>query len=141
MADTVTTKILRNSGNYVTIHLTCQSDGTGETLVKKLDLKDLKMSTGISPRSLTLVEAKTSVNTFSYVTIYWDRPPSPAAAIVLRGVDSVSFKSVGGIPDPARDQGGTGNILLSSTGASNGCQYDIILEFRLKALKPARVNP
>lgn len=133
MVDIVTNVKTFQGGRRLFVHLTCESDGTGETKVVKVNLDDLKTFTGERPGSLSLIRASGNLTGFKYVTLYWDRPADPQMIVLSgQGQFDQDFKREGGKRDPQRDQGGTGNILLTSDTPVDGASYDIHLEFKLK---------
>jgi hypothetical protein len=134
MADIVTTRILHPGTKSYVIQLTNESDGSGEASVKKVDLSDLTTQSGLKPESLTIQKIQYQVNGFNYVTLYWDRTPSPETAVVLFGQGVLDYKSeYGGLKDPKHSQDGTGNILLTTDGATDGDSYTLIIEFKLES--------
>lgn len=137
MADTVTVTQLFDGANYCEYEFTNESDGTGETKVKKIDLDDLVGSNGAltggeRPTSLSLINGDWEVNGFNYVTIYWDRQAEDKVCLVADGDGRVDYFPAGGKHDPARDLDGTGDILLSTDGPTDGDSYRIRLKFRKK---------
>lgn len=123
------------SGNKrVVVRLSCLSDGTGETDVKKVDLSDLKTPSGKIP-------GKTSIEWIQYqalgmnILLEWDRAPHAeicrinADASVTQG--KFDWSKFGGKLDPGDDDG-TGDILLTSTGVASGSAYEITMSLRLK---------
>lgn len=123
------------SGNHrVTVHLMGLSDGTGETDVTKIDLTDLKTPNGNVPGG-TAVESIDYIVTGITCALEWDRTPHK---LILRMdgnggsvSDERSWDKVAGKVDPCTD-GGTGDILLTTTNADAGDTYDITLCLRLK---------
>ena len=132
MVDTVTTNVLFNGGRRMATHLECVSDGTGETLVRKVNLSNHKTTTGQIPVSVALMDISFNVEGFTDVIIYWNRDGANIPMVTLKGRGSISYASYGGLLDPNRSGTGTGNILLSTTGAASGATYQIDMEFRLK---------
>ncbi len=132
MVDTVTTLPLFQGGRRYAVHLECVSDGTGETNVRKVDLSNLRTTTGAIPVSVALMDISFNVEGFTDVILYWQRDGANIPMVTLKGRGSISYASYGGLLDPNRSGTGTGDILLSSTGAASGSTYQIDLEFRLK---------
>jgi hypothetical protein len=132
MADTVTNRVIFKGGRRIVVHLTNESDGSGETKVKKINLDDLRLHNGNRPASLTLVKAEGSVSGLNYVTLYWQRNPADIPMLVIPGNGQFCLQPEGGMADPKREEDGTGDILLSTDGAADGDAYDITLEFKLK---------
>ena len=132
MADDVRSQILFNGTRTYVVKLTNQSDGTGESGVTKIDLRDVRLSNGDTPGSLCLEEVVWSVAGFNYVTLFWDRKPEPIEMLVLKGNGYLDFTEIGGYQDPKKDQDGTGNILLTTDGGADGSSYQISLCFKPK---------
>ena len=119
-----------NQGNLkVIIRLSCVSDGTGETGVIKIKMSDLKTHSGQIP-------ARTAVEWIEYqvygmtVLLEWDRAPVAEIIRIQESSDRTDYRQYGGKLDPGGDR--TGDILLTSTNASNGDSYEIIICLRLK---------
>lgn len=137
MTDVVTVTKITDTRKYAVYEFTNESDGTGESGVKKVDLADLvglngSTTGGSRPKSLTLVDASWTVSGFNYVTVKWDRQPIDQLIEVMAGTDGVNYESVGGKRDPYRKLGGTGNILLTTDGGADGSSYKIVMMFKKK---------
>jgi hypothetical protein len=67
--------------------------------------------------------------------LYWDRDTDEVAE-VLSGVGMFDYSKWGGLHDPKRDEAlganSTGDILLSTDGASDGDSYNIIISLILE---------
>lgn len=124
MADTVTSRVLRQSAREYTVLMTSLSDGTGETNVIKVDISTLTDRNGA-----TLTLAKISniawVTSFPYVKITFDHNTDDTG-LLLTGSGELSFERIGGLVDPA-SAGGTGDILLTAPAGNSGAVYTIIL--------------
>ena len=137
MADTVTVTKLADSRRYCVFEFTNESDGTGESSVKKIDLDDLVgtngETTGVNrPTSLSLMDLSWVVSGFNYVTLKWDRQPTDQLIEVMAGASGVNYESVGGKRDPNRALGGTGDVLLTTDGGADGSSYRITAMFKKK---------
>lgn len=137
MADSVTVKQIHDGVRYTTYHITNESDGTGESAVKKIDLTNLSgdngtLEGGNRVNSLSLVDISGEVWGFNYVVLAWDRDPTNEVIAVLQGDVSMSFASIGGKHDPKRGQSGTGDILVSTDGGADGSGYNLVMRFRKK---------
>ncbi|CAB4212999.1 hypothetical protein UFOVP1436_52, partial [uncultured Caudovirales phage] len=118
-------------------HLTCISDATGEAAVAKIVkasyLAD-KASDGVAraaPLALDILSCRWAVQGFSSVKLLWDHTTDDVA-MVLSGSGFQDFTTTGGKAakcDP-RSAGGTGDLLLTSTGASATATYDISIVVR-----------
>ena len=135
MADTVTTQTIADtSGVKFVAKLTNFSDGTGETLVKKVDASELTFMSEDGNRSIARVYY--SINTSdrkSGVEILWDGATN-ATALFLSGQGFMDFRTDGNsIPNNATLTANTspaGDILFSTKGFVAGDNYTIILEIR-----------
>ena len=137
MADTVTVTQIFDGIRHCIYELTNESDGTGESSVKKVDLDDLVGSLGTltggdRPESLSVVDISWDVSGFNYVTMKWDRQPSDKLIAVMAGSGGVNYNDVGGKHDPNRGLDGTGDILITTDGGADGSSYRIIVKFRKK---------
>jgi hypothetical protein len=130
MADTVTSQVIANGPRYHAVHLTGVSDGTGETLVAKVALSTLRLENGVVPTKTSVKEIQWSIQGFSSVRLYWDHTADDTLAILAAGNGYSEFGALGFLSDPA-SAGGTGNILLTSSGAVSGATYDIVLVLTL----------
>lgn len=126
MADTVTTKVLSTGPRYSVVHLTNISDGTGESLVAKVDISTLLLSNGLACTKTALKEAQWSIQGFTSVRLYWDHTTDDTLAVLGQGCGYFDFGELGNLPDPV-SAGGTGDILLTTGGATSGATYDITL--------------
>ena len=134
MTDTVTVTKLFDGIHTCEYEFTNQSDGTGETEVKKIDLTDLVGSTGAltggdRPSSLSLLKVEYET-TFTLVKMLWDRSPTNEVAAVMVGHGEICHKS--GKHDPKRGQDGTGDILITTVGTVRDMTYTIRAKFRKK---------
>jgi|TARA_B000000437_G_scaffold61932_1_gene44565 hypothetical protein len=130
MADTVTTQTIADtSGVKFVAKLTNFSDGTGETLVKKIDASEVTFMTEDANRKISRVwySINTS-NAKSGVEIIWDGATN-ATAMLLGGNGYFDLRTAGNeIPNNASTP--TGDVLLSTKNFALGDNYTIIIEFR-----------
>ena len=130
MADTVTTQTIADtSGVKFVTKLTNFSDGTGETLVKKIDASEVTFMTEDANRKISRVwySINTS-NAKSGVEIIWDGTTN-ATAMLLGGNGYFDLRTAGNeIPNNADTP--TGDVLLSTKNFALGDNYTIIIEFR-----------
>ena len=130
MADTVSSlTIADTSGVKFTTKLTNFSDGTGETLVKKVDASELTFMTEDGNRKIS--KLYWSINTSdskSAVELLWDGETN-ATAVTLSGQGFWDLRADGNeITNNATTP--TGDVLLSTKNFANGDNYTIITEFR-----------
>ena len=130
MADTVTTQTIADtSGVKFTIKMTNLSDGTGETLVKKVDASELTFMTEDGNRTISKIwYTINTANSKSAVELLFDGTTN-ASAVFLSGNGHIDLRPSGNeIPNNAVSP--TGDILLSTKNFANGDNYTIIVEFR-----------
>ena len=130
MADIVTIQTIADtSGVKFVAKLTNLSDGSGETLVKKIDASELTFMSEDGNRSIARVYY--SIHTSdrkSGVEILWDGATN-ATALFLSGQGFMDFRTDGNsIPNNATTP--TGDVLLSTKNFASGDNYTIIVEFR-----------
>lgn len=130
MADTVTTQTIADtSGVKFVTKLTNFSDGTGETLVRKVDASETTFMTEDGNRKISKIWF--SINTAngkSGVELLWAGATN-ASAVFLSGQGYWDLRPAGDeIPNNATTA--TGDVLLSTRNFANGDNYTIIVEFR-----------
>lgn len=130
MADTVTTNVMLGGGRRYVAQFTGISDGTGETNVIKVDISTLLNTVGQTCTYTLFEEIQWDVQGFDYVKLAWDHTTDDTAKL-MAGRGSVSYRDYGYLCDP-RSSGGTGDILLSSVGATSGATYDITIVLQLR---------
>ena len=111
-------------------HITCISDGTGETNVVKVDLSTLRMPDGQAPLSLAVESVRYSISGFTSITLKWDRISDIKICTLPPHSAYLEFNPILCLNDSGAD--GTGDIILTSAGASAGDTYDITLTLKLK---------
>ena len=130
MADTVTTQTIADtSGVKFVSKLTNFSDGTGETLVKKIDASEVTFMTEDANRKISRVwYSINTANNKSAVEILWDGTTN-ATAMLLSGNGYFDLRTAG---NEISNNAGTptGDILLSTKNFAVGDNYTIIIEFR-----------
>lgn len=124
MVDVVTTQTLAAGPRYSIVHLTNISDGTGESLVTKVDISTLFRDDGVAVTRAGIKEIQWSIQGFTSVRLYWDHTADDTAAILGQGVGYLEWGALGVLSDPA-SAGGTGDLLLTTAGNTSGATYDI----------------
>ena len=130
MADVVTTQTIADtSGVKFVSKLTNLSDGTGETLIKKIDASEVTFMTEDGNRKLARVwYSVNTANSKSCVELIWDGATS-ATAMLLSGNGYFDLRTAGNeITNNATTP--TGDVLLSTKNFAIGDNYTIIVEFR-----------
>lgn len=131
MTDVVDSIVLESTIQRYVVRLTNVSDSTGESAVAKVDKSTLVASNGLEPRDLIIDEIEWSIQGFTSVRLFWDHTTDDEALVLGAGSGYRSFWGSGGLKDP-RSAGGTGDILLTTAGATSGATYDIVLNCRLQ---------
>ena len=130
MADTVTTQTIADtSGVKFVAKLTNLSDGTGETLVKKIDASEVTFMTEDGNRKISRVwYSINTANSKSAVELIWDGETN-STAMLLSGNGYFDLRTAGNeIINNATTP--TGDVLLSIKNFAIGDNYTIIIEFR-----------
>ena len=130
MADTVTSQTLTDtSGVKFVVKITNISDGTGETLVKKVDASETTFMTEDGNRKIAKIwySINTS-NNRSAVELIWDGVTN-STAMILSGNGYWDLRASGNeIINNSTSP--TGDLLLSTKNFANGDNYTLIIEFR-----------
>ena len=130
MADTVSTQVLTDTtGVKYSVKLTNFSDGTGETLVKKVDASDTTFMTEDGNRKISKIfYSINTANPKSAVELIWDGTEN-ATAVLLSGQGFWDLRADGNeIPNNATTP--TGDVLLSTKNFAVGDNYTILVVFR-----------
>jgi hypothetical protein len=130
MADTVTSQTIADtSGVKFVTKLTNFSDGTGETLIKKVDASELTFMTEDGNRKISKIWYSINTNNNkSGVELIWDGTTN-ATALFLSGNGYWDLRTAGNeIANNATTP--TGDVLLSTKNFVSGDNYTIIVEFR-----------
>ena len=139
MADTVTSQTIADvSGQKTTMKFTNLSDGSGETLVKKMDASALNFMTEDATKKIS--KLNWSINTQDpkgAVEILWAGSGTTGVnsiAVVLSGRGVWDLRTDGNeISNNATLEASTspaGDILFSTRNFNNGDSYTIIVEVR-----------
>lgn len=131
MADAVTTNVVFAGTRRRIIQLINISDATGESDVVKVDASALTGPDGTAPTSVTVDAIDYNIQGFSSVVLEWDATTDNVIAVLPAGSGTLDFTYGGGIHDP-KSTGTTGDILLTTVGASATATYDITLYLRLE---------
>ncbi len=130
MADTVSTQVLSDTtGVKYVVKMTNISDGSGESLVKKIDASSATFMTEDAERKIAKVWF--SVNAISKkacVELIWDGETN-ATGVLLSGQGYWDLRTAGNsIGNNATTP--TGDVLLSTHDFVPGDNYTILVEFR-----------
>jgi len=128
MADAVTSQTLLDGERLAIMKFTNISDGTGETAVTKVNVSALnpdsygKACTGVTVTKIT------SVCHGLEVRMYWDATTDvPFFLTTVNTNYENDFSKMGGITNNA-GTGKNGNIVFSTSDASSGDTYTVVLE-------------
>jgi len=130
MADTVTSQVLTDTtGVKYAVKLTNFSDGTGETLVRKVDASETTFMTTDGNRKISKIFwSINTANPKSAVELIWDGATN-ATAVLLSGQGFWDLRADGNeIANNATTP--TGDVLLSTKNFANGDNYTILVVFR-----------
>ena len=130
MADTVTTQTIADtSGVKFVAKLTNISDGTGETLVKKIDASEVTFMSEDGNRKIAKIwYSINTANRNAGVELLWGGATN-ATMVILSGQGHWDLRTFGdGIVNNATTP--TGDVLLSTKGFVSGDKYTILVEFR-----------
>ena len=130
MADVVSTQVLTDTtGVKFGVKLTNYSDGTGETLVKKIDASTTTFMTEDGNRKISKIfYSINTANPKSAVELIWDGETN-ATAVLLSGQGFWDLRADGNeITNNATTP--TGDVLLSTKNFANGDNYTILVVFR-----------
>lgn len=132
MADTVRTLTVRNAvalNGWLVVNCTSESDGTGESAVAKIDISTFTCRNGSAATYSIVHRIEYNVTGMS-VRLHWDHTTDDTIA-ELSGSGLIDQSADGGRVDP-KSAGGTGDILLTTTGHTSGDTYDITIYAKLK---------
>ena len=126
MADTVTSQTITDvSGSKTVMKFTNLSDGTGESLVKKVDASELNHASS----STKIARVIYSINTVGGNGAVEYDGATNATAMVLGGSGTIDLQTPA-IQIANNATTPTGDILFSTKNFVNGDSYTIILELR-----------
>lgn len=121
------------SDSYKSAHRISNTFGAtpnDEADVQKIDISTLTGPDGSAPTSVTVERIQWMVNGIDYVTLEWDHTTDEEID-TLSGSESRDYTRYGGFHDSGT--GGTGDIILSTSGATEGGSYDIYIELKHEA--------
>ena len=128
MADAVTSQTLVDNNTTAVILLTNLSDGTGESLVKKVNVANLAVNAlGQACTGVSVQKIHTACHGMEF-RLFWDATTDVIFfASAQNNQFTFDFTSFGGLRNNS-GAGKTGNILLSTFDASIGDTYTLVLE-------------
>ena len=128
MADAVTSQTLIDGERLAIMKFTNISDGTGETAVTKVNVSALTPSNSGKACTGVTVTKITSVCHGLEVRMYWDATTDvPFFLSTINTNYENDFSKIGGITNNA-GAGKNGNIVFSTSDATAGDTYTVVLE-------------
>ena len=130
MADRVTTQVISDtSGVKYVVKMTNISDGSGESLVKKIDASTTTFMTEDGNRKIAKIwYSVNSISKKACVELLWEGATN-ATAVLLGGQGYWDLRTAGNsIPNNAITP--TGDVLLSTRDFVLGDNYTVLVEFR-----------
>jgi hypothetical protein len=128
MVDTVATQTLLDGDRLVIQKFTNISDGTGETAVNKVIVANLAANQfGVACNGVKINRIWANTHGME-VRILWDATTDVFCWMIPQNTTyDMSFDSFGGLQNNA-GTGKTGNVAFSTSDASSGDMYTIIIE-------------
>ena len=132
MADVVTTKIIEDGPRTAVMHFTNVSDGTGEAGVAKVDVSALSADPASKGACTSVnIECIWYTTKGMGVQIFCDASTNVLAwELIADYGDTLDFSEFVGLPNNAAAGGKTGDILFTTTGASDTDTYSIVLKLK-----------
>ena len=128
MADAVASQTLIDGERMAIMKFTNLSDGTGESKVLKVDVSALTSSaSGLACTGVTITKIHAATHGME-VLMYWDATADVLIqTIPQNSLYTLDFEKFGGLTNNA-GAGKNGDILFSTSDASAGDEYTIVLE-------------
>ena len=129
MADAVTSTTISDGTHKAVIQITNLSDGTGEDAVNKVDVSGLAArEDGTACSSVLIEKVSHSIIGFTQVQLLFDATTNTIALGLAQDSNGhMDFSEFGGLKNTS-GSGKTGDILLTTIGASSNDSYVIVLE-------------
>ena len=132
MADVVTTKIIEDGPRTAVMHFTNISDGTGEAGVAKVDVSTLSADPASKGACTSVnIECIWYTTKGMGVQIFCDASTNVLAwELIADYGDTLDFSEFVCLPNNAAAGGKTGDILFTTTGASDTDTYSVVLKLK-----------
>ena len=132
MADVVTTKIIEDGPRTAVMHFTNISDGTGEAGVAKVDVSTLSADPASKGACTSVnIECIWYTTKGMGVQIFCDASTNVLAwELIADYGDTLDVSAFVGLPNNAAAGGKTGDILFTTTGASDTDTYSVVLKLK-----------
>lgn len=134
MADTVSTKTIWITKKSAVIVAFGSSDGTGETDAIKVDKSTLVAATGAEPAALGVDWIQYDIQGYTSIALEWDLGTDELIARLGSGTGVIQFAEPSSGANGAQPvgTGGTGDIVLTTSGHISGATYTIVLGVSLE---------
>lgn len=127
MADTVTSQTIINGSRNLIMKFTNESDGTGESAVKKVDAQSAGFAVnGVVPGIHLTIRRIIFVIQGGSLRLLWDATTATDIDI-LAFTGTQDYTPLSGLTNP-NNTGATGSILFTTVGFSAGSSYTVELE-------------
>ena len=132
MADVITTKIIEDGPRTAVMHFTNVSDGSGESAVAKVDVSALSSDpAGKGACTSVNIECIWYTTKGMGVQIFCDATTNVLAwELIADYGDTLDFSEFVGLPNTAAASGKTGELLFTTTNASSGDTYSVVLKLK-----------
>ena len=128
MADAVTSQVILDGDRLYIAKFTDISDGSGESAVTKINVANLAPNQFGLACNGVIINKIWAMTDGMGVNILWDATADVIAVTIPQNEMYVmSFQEFGGIQNNS-GAGKNGNVLFTTTGASAGDRYTIVLE-------------
>ena len=125
------TRYLVKGQNLVVVNVTGVFSVSDETDTIVIDKSTLAGPDGIEPGSIRIDEITWAVGPgFDYVLLEWDHTTDDVVDY-FQGQGFMDYGIYGGKDDPA-SAGGTGDLILTTSGGAAGDSYSFLIKCRLK---------
>ena len=118
-----------------------EDDGNDLDELKVLDISTILTKAGLPTTRTVLEKYEYDVRGYAFVKVLWERNPR-VVMLHLTGsqMGQHDYREVGGIVDPGEEGDGTGDLLVSTAGATSGDSFRITLYLKLKDSAPAPIQ-
>jgi hypothetical protein len=130
MADVVATQVVFSGTKRYSVQFTNQSDGTGESDVKKIDLSTLVGNNGVVPTYFTVDEIEATVDGMTVELLIMGTTPK-VLAILAPGITKLNYREQGGLTIQNTGTNAS-DLAITTNGQASGSSYTVKLDIRLK---------
>lgn len=128
MADAVTATTVVDGDRNAVIYCTNTSDGTGESVVTKVDVSALSSKQDGTACTGVRLQKVVFANVGMGVKILWNASTNVIAAELPADYsDTLDYSDISGLPNVAASGGKTGDIKFTTVGHTSGDTYSVVL--------------